>query len=94
MSKPTFSKINSHNEWDKLKEVIVGDARGTRATLSWNNEKEIDKEKYNKAVDLAKKASPDWFVDEVCEDLDNLSKTLKDLGATVHRPEIFDINKV
>ncbi len=94
MSKPTFSKINSHNEWDKLREVIVGDARGTRATLSWNNEKEIDKEKYDKAVDLAKKASPDWFVDEVCEDLDNLSKTLKDLGATVHRPEVFDINKV
>ena len=25
--------VNSHNEWDKLKEVIVGTADGTTATL-------------------------------------------------------------
>lgn len=94
MKKEKFTKINSHNEWDKLKEVIVGDAKGTRATLSWDNEKPIEKEKLDKAISLSKKASPKWFVDEVCEDLDNLSKTLEKLGAAVHRPEVFDINKV
>ena len=25
-----FEKINSHNEWDKLKEIIVGSADGSR----------------------------------------------------------------
>ena len=28
-------KLNSHNEWDKLQEIIVGTADGTIATLSW-----------------------------------------------------------
>ena len=45
MKKKIFSKINSHNEWDKLKEVIVGDARGTRATLGWDGKKKIDQAK-------------------------------------------------
>ena len=27
-----FNKINSHNEWDKLKEIIVGTAAGTTHT--------------------------------------------------------------
>ena len=27
-------KINSHNEWDKLREIIVGTARNTNATLT------------------------------------------------------------
>ena len=40
-----FTKINSHNEWNTLKEVIVGDAKGTRATLSWDHQKKITKEK-------------------------------------------------
>ena len=34
-----FNKINSHNEWDKLKEIIVGTAKGTTATLTWNRKK-------------------------------------------------------
>jgi len=89
-------KLNSHNEWDKLKEIIVGTAEGTQATLSWNhNSKEkITEKNLEKAFQLAEKASPKWFYDEVCEDLDNLAKILKDLGVKVHRPEIFDFKKV
>ena len=36
-------KINSHNEWDTIKEIIVGSAKGTVATLTWGNEKNIIK---------------------------------------------------
>ena len=28
-------KINSHNEWDKLREIIVGTAKGSMAVLTW-----------------------------------------------------------
>ena len=35
-------KINSHNEWDKLKEVIVGTATGSSATIEWNRPEKID----------------------------------------------------
>ena len=31
------------------------------------------------------KASPKWFVDEINEDLENLSSKLKEFGATVYR---------
>ena len=34
-------KINSHNEWDKLLEVIVGSAEGLAATIEWHNPKPI-----------------------------------------------------
>ena len=90
------SKLNSHNEWDKLKEVIVGSAEGTQATLSWNHnsENKMTEKNLEKAFQLAEKASPKWFYDEVSEDLNNLSQTLQDLGVVVHRPEIFDFKKV
>ena len=35
-------KINSHNEWDTIKEIIIGSAKGTLATLTWGNEKNIN----------------------------------------------------
>ena len=86
-------KINSHNEWDKLKEVIVGSAKGLAATIEWHHEDEISKENMEKAVALGKKASPSWFVEEIIEDLDNLSNSLKDFGANVKRPKEHNISK-
>ena len=37
------SENKSHNEWDKLKEVIVGTSKGSTTTLSW-----FKKDKYTK----------------------------------------------
>ena len=37
-------KINSHNEWDKLLEIIVGSARGTSAVIEWHKEEKIKSE--------------------------------------------------
>ena len=41
-------KINSHNEWDKLREIIVGTARNTNATLTWNSNTQNDPKNLSK----------------------------------------------
>ncbi len=87
-------KINSHNEWDKLIEVIVGTAEGTTATLSWMRPEPISEKIMEKALELSKKASPKWFYDEVEEDLEGLSGALADLGVKVLRPTPFDYSQM
>lgn len=87
-------KINSHNEWDKLLEVIVGSAEGLSATLEWISPENLTEKKITKAMDLAKSASPKWFVDEINEDLENLSNTLKSFDIVVKRPKSYDISKI
>lgn len=90
----TFGKVNSHNEWDKLKEIIVGTSIGTQATLTWRRDKEPDSEVLKKAFELARKACPKWFYDEVEEDLDDLASTLRKAGVIVHRPEPIDLSAI
>ena len=87
-------KVNSHNEWDKLREVIVGTAEGTMPTLTWNKPGGIPEEIKEKAYSLAKKAAPKWFYDEVSEDLQGLSDALKGFDIKVHRPEVFDLSEM
>jgi len=90
----TFGKVNSHNEWDKLKEIIVGTSIGTQATLTWRRDKEPDSEVLQKAFELARKACPKWFYDEVEEDLDGLASTLRKAGVIVYRPEPIDLSAI
>ena len=89
-----FSKINSHNEWDTIKEIIVGSAIGTTATLTWNKIDKSTEKNLDEAKKLAKQATPEWLYQEVEEDLDGLADTLKKLGAIVHRPKNFDLNEI
>ncbi len=83
-------KVNSHNEWDKLREIIVGTADGTIATLSWMRPDPIPQKVLKEATELAKNASQQWFYDEVSEDLQGLSDVLTGLGVKVLRPKPFD----
>ncbi|MGY8903036.1 MAG: hypothetical protein ACKVIH_00595 [Burkholderiales bacterium] len=83
-------RVNSHNEWDKLKEVIVGTADGTTAALIWMRPGPIPPDVMEKARAIAAKACPKWFYDEVAEDLQNLADTLTKLGAKVLRPTPYD----
>lgn len=87
-------KINSHNEWDKLKEVIVGTALNTRATVTTSFGNKFEENKYEEAIKISLEASPKWFYDEVNEDLDNLASTLSNLGAKVHRPQVYDFSNL
>jgi glycine amidinotransferase/scyllo-inosamine-4-phosphate amidinotransferase 1 len=86
-------KVNSHNEWDKLKEIIVGTADGTMATLTWMKPEPIPQKVMDQAYAIAKQASPKWFYDEVAEDLQGLCDVLVGLGVTVHRPTVFNLSK-
>lgn len=85
-------KINSHNEWDRLRETIVGTSKGTMATLTWRKPVPPDEKTLEKAYVLARKACPQWFYDEVEEDLDGLAKTLEGFGVVVHRPQPIDFS--
>lgn len=79
-------KINSHNEWDKLREIIVGRGEG-QAPLLFPNHGPIAPEVLEKANKLAREAFPKWLVDEINEDLDGLAKTLESFGVKVHHPK-------
>ena len=87
-------KINSHNEWDKLKEIIVGRAEGTTATMTWKNQRLLSQKELDEAMLIAKEASPQWFYEEVAEDLEGLCEILRGFGVKVHRPEVFDYSKM
>ena len=87
-------KVNSHNEWDKLKEIIVGSAAGTSTVLTWDRPEPIPPKLLEQAAALAAKAYPDWFLNEIEEDLDNLATTISKFGVKVFRPKVHDIRKM
>lgn len=76
-------KLNSHNEWDRLKVAVVGTVEGFRPGIekSLSSAASIDD-----AYELAGEAFPDWYLDEVAEDLVGLCRILNDVGVTVLRP--------
>jgi len=86
-------KINSHNEWDTLKEIIVGSAERTMAILARVSARPLTDSTKEEAIKLAKKAYPQWFLDEVNEDLDALANVIEKFGAKVFRPQVHDIQK-
>lgn len=75
-----MNRINSHTSWQPLEEVIVG--------------RVYTPEYFADIKDHAVRSQLSRILDETNEDLDSLSQTLKDYGATVHRPTLPDINWV
>lgn len=86
-------KINSHNEWDELKEIIVGNGESI-APLIFSSNETISEKKLEAAYELAQQAYPKYLVDEINEDLNELCDVIKDFGAKVYRPNNSDINKL
>lgn len=86
-------KINSHNEWDKLREIIVGNA-DARAGLIFHSPGPVPEKLLNEATRLAREAFPDWIVEEIKEDLEELCQVLRKAGVKVFRPNSQDIHKV
>jgi len=87
-------KINSHNEWDKLREVVLGAAGHSMAVLTWSRPGPIPEPVRETAYDLAKKAYPQWLLDEVNEDLEGASDIFKRFGVKVYRPKVFDLTRM
>ena len=82
-------KINSHNEWDKLREIIVGkgDGQAYLEFLAGLPSEEL----LAKAQRLAREAFPHWLVDEINEDLEGLCNVLRSFGVKVYRPNTSHI---
>lgn len=90
----TISPINSHNEWDRLSEIIVGTAKGSMGVLTWTKPYPIPENILERAYLLAKEAFPEWFLNEISEDLEGLCDVLRQFGATVHRPDPDNVSKM
>ncbi len=76
-------KLNSHDEWNPLKEVVLGSVQNFSPPLELPTR---DAALLEKAQGIAQRAYPQWYLDEVAEDLDGLKSALEDFGVSVVRP--------
>jgi N-dimethylarginine dimethylaminohydrolase len=78
--------INSYNEWDRLRRIVVGDA----SHANWpRHDPVFSAEAKNtlwKETPLPQGPVPQWIIDEANEDLQDLADTLTGLGVEVLRP--------
>lgn len=78
--------ISSYNEWDQLKEVVVGIAD----YANWPSNDSVFALESEKTTwtetPVPSGAVPQWIIDEANEDLQTLADTLTKLGIIVHRP--------
>lgn len=85
--------IYSINEWDPLKEVVVGRAD----FANWpSNDPIFAKESENTIWTKTPVPSgpvPNWIIDEANEDLDILAATLEQCGAVVYRPKAINFQE-
>lgn len=83
-------KISSWNEWDTLREIVVGDASlanwpSNDPVFAMEGEKTLWKE-----TPVPSGAVPQFVISEANEDLESLVDILKQAGVIVHRPEPMD----
>lgn len=79
-------KIHSYNEWDKLKQVVVGSA--LHANWPSNDpvfSKESEKTSWT-ATPVPSGPVPDWVIRDTERDLEKLCVVLEDFGVDVLRP--------
>ena len=79
-------KLHSYNEWERLREIVVGSARGA----NWPSDDPVfaqESEKTTwKETPVPSGAVPQWIIDETEQDLDGLCDILRQAGVIVHRP--------
>jgi N-dimethylarginine dimethylaminohydrolase len=79
--------INSYNEWDRLRRIVVGDA----SHANWpRHDPVFSAEAKNtlwKETPLPSGPVPQWIIDEANQDLQTLADTLTAHGVEVLRPE-------
>ena len=83
-------KIHSRNEWDPLREIVVG----TAAHANWPCRdpvwaQEAQHTKWQESTP-PKGPVPHWIIEETQEDLESLCHILTAAGVKVHRPGVVD----
>ena len=85
--------LNSDNEWDTLKEIVVGKAD----YANWpSNDPVFAKESERtlwKDTPVPSGPVPQWIIDEANEDLELLCDALRKESVIVHRPDDIDFQK-
>ena len=85
--------IYSINEWDSIKEIVVGRAD----FANWPTDDPVFAQESEKTTwretPVPSGPVPDWIIDEANEDLDLLASTLEMCGATVHRPKAINFQE-
>jgi len=83
-------KIHSYNEWDTLKEIVVGSA----SHANWpTNDLVFAQESLKttwKETPVPSGPVPQWIIDQSNEDLQGLVQILESAGVQVHRPLDLD----
>jgi scyllo-inosamine-4-phosphate amidinotransferase 1 len=87
-------KINSSNEWSRLKSVVVGSATNANWSLNDPVFKLESKKTTWTETPVPSGPVPKWIIDEANEDLEILADTLKKLGIVVYRPSNMDFVKL
>lgn len=87
-------KIHSYNEWDKLREIVVGEA--SRANWPSNDPVFAEESKKTswKETPVPSGPVPYHIIDESNEDLQGLVDILVQAGVVVHRPEWMDFQSL
>ena len=85
--------IYSINEWDSIKEIVVGRAD----FANWPSDDPVFALEPQKTTwtetPVPSGPVPDWIIDEANEDLDLLTSTLEMCGAIVHRPKAINFQE-
>jgi glycine amidinotransferase/scyllo-inosamine-4-phosphate amidinotransferase 1 len=84
----------SHNEWDRLREVIVGTVDHMTVGLEFASPQPVSPELLRQAEGISRQAIPSWYQEEVQEDLEELAKMLRGFGVVVHRPSPYGSEKL
>lgn len=87
-------KIVSNNDWDPLKEIIVG--RADKARVPTVDLSTMSMSYTNYSIEKIKPLEgeyPQWLIDEANEDAEELCSVLTQAGVKVHRPEYIDHSK-
>jgi glycine amidinotransferase len=87
----TVSPVNSWNEWDPLREVIVGSVRGA-ASLGYEPAFSAYFAKDDPAREFRGEPAPVEATDMAARQIDGLAELLAKQGIVVRRPDDFDQN--
>lgn len=87
-------RISSHNEWGKLRSVVVGSA----TNANWPSTDPVFAEESKKTTwtetPVPSGPVPKWIIDEANEDLAILIDTLRKLNITVYQPYDLDFPSI
>ena len=88
-------RVNAHNEWDPLEEVVVGIIDNARFPRKDHVLKTDIALETNQSIhdDIEIPDIPDFVIEETREDLDIFAGEMEKMGITVHRPGVIDTQR-